>query len=332
MVESWGLELVRLLQQFSPGLDTPMRLLSLLGSAGAYIIVVAVLLWGVDARWGARALAILLVSVVLNDLVKWAFHAPRPYWVDPQVKALSLETSYGIPSGHAQGGVVFWGYHAATIGRRWAWAGAALLVLAISLSRVYLGVHFPHDVVAGWLIGAVVLAAFVRAEPAVSAWLARRPRSHQAALAVGASLGLLAVVLAVRAALSGVADPPGWESQARAAAGALGRPGSAIAPRSLAGSVAALGAMLGAGLGAVAGRGVWAGAVRAPLRVLLARLAIGFVGLLALWVGLAVIFPAGEDALGLLFRYIRYAIMGAWVIWLAPMVFVRTGLAEGRRR
>ncbi|MDR7417339.1 MAG: phosphatase PAP2 family protein [Armatimonadota bacterium] len=328
MVESWGLALVRILQQLSPWLDTPMRLLSLLGQEEAYLIVVVLLYWCVDARWGSRALAILLVSVLLNDLAKWLFHAPRPYWVDPQVKALSLETSYGVPSGHAQTGVAFWGYHAATIGRRRAWVAAAALVLLVSISRVYLGVHFPHDVVVGWCIGAGILAAFLRAEPAVSAWLTQRARGVQVAAVLGASVGLLAIVLVVRATLGDVVDPPAWATQAAAAAGGGNHPPAAT-PRSLASIAAVLGALLGAGLGATA-RGATVRTARAPLRVLLARVMMGVAGLLVIRAGLAVIFPSGEDAPALLFRWMRYAMMGAWVIWLAPVVFTRTGLTEGR--
>jgi hypothetical protein len=62
----------------------------------------------------------------------------------------------------------------------------------------------------------------------------------------------------------------------------------------------------------------------------LARVAIGLVVLLALRASLSAILPTEPETPAMLFRYMRYAIMGLWTIWLAPVVFVRTGLTRGQ--
>jgi hypothetical protein len=132
------------------------------------------------------------LSGYLNHALKQLLAQPRPYDLAPGIN-LVPEYGYGLPSGHAQGAVVTWGLLAWHARRRWAWAAAAALMLAIGASRVYLGVHFPTDVLGGWLVGAVVLAACAVA----LRWFAgRSPRMPWwvwlAAVSLLAALALLA--------------------------------------------------------------------------------------------------------------------------------------------
>lgn len=93
----------------------------------------------------------------MNDSLKMFFHGPRPYWYCTDVIAYAKETSFGVPSGHAQIATGIWGVLAASLRKWWAWLIAILVILIIGISRIYLGVHFPHDVILGWLIGAFLL-------------------------------------------------------------------------------------------------------------------------------------------------------------------------------
>ncbi len=143
-------------------LDGLMRFFSFLGEENFFSAFIPVVYWCVDATLGIRLLTLLVFSNFINGLGKWVFRAPRPYWVDARVKALSIEPSYGLPSGHAQNAVGIWWMVAGTAGKTWARVAAVLLILAISVSRVYLGVHFPLDVIGGWVIGIVLLAVYWR--------------------------------------------------------------------------------------------------------------------------------------------------------------------------
>lgn len=327
-LQQWGSGIIHALQQFSPALDGPMAFLSFLGREDFFVLLVGFLYWCVDPGWGLRALGALLASDFANHLFKWAFHAPRPYWVDPQVRALSTETSYGIPSGHAQTGVAFWGYHANTLRRAWAWAAAAVIVLGISISRVYLGVHFPHDVVAGWVSGALVLAVYLWLQPRAAAWLRSRSPGLQVAAAAGISVAMVLVALAVRAAIGGIADPPAWEAQA-AAAYAPVPGGRATGTRDLNGLMVLVGMAFGAGTGAALARRSVPFDARGPWASRILRFALGIIVLLALRVGLGAVFPREPETVALFFRAVRYAAMGLWAVWLAPWVFVRLRLAQG---
>jgi undecaprenyl-diphosphatase len=103
--------------------------------------------------WTADALAALL---------KTAVDRPRPYEVIPEADPLlRWDLSSSMPSGHAAAsaaGAVILGY---LLGGRWAWA-VWVLTVAVGFARVYIGVHYPSDVLAGAALGALVgLAAVV---------------------------------------------------------------------------------------------------------------------------------------------------------------------------
>ncbi len=330
-ISQWGINLILILQRASPGLDGAMRSLSFLGKENFFLILIPFVYWCVDTAWGMRALGMLLLSDFANGLLKWAFHAPRPYWIDARVKALSRETSYGIPSGHAQNGVVVWGTLARVVGKPWTWAAAAILVLAISLSRLFLGVHFPHDVLAGWIFGAIALAVWVWAEPRLGRWLGPKSLVAQMGAAFALSVLILGLLLAGRAAVAGVTDPPSWE--ARAASAAPPKAGlSATDPRNMDGWFGNLGVVFGAGAGVALMRRYAPFDPRGPWGKRIVRLALGLAVVVALRVVLGAIFPHEPLAVGMFFRYIRYALIGLWVIWLAPWLFVRIRLADALAR
>jgi len=104
-------------------------------------------------------------SVVLDRLLKELFARPRPFFEHP----LLLETSYSFPSGHAMESLVVYGmlaYFAVLALESWRARtavvfGAVLLVLLIGFSRMYLGVHYFSDVVAGYAAGGVWLSALI---------------------------------------------------------------------------------------------------------------------------------------------------------------------------
>ena len=155
--------MIRGLQSFrGPALDLAMKGLSFLGNEAFFVLLFPFLYWCLDSRLGLRLAVVYFLSGFLNFELKQSLAQPRPAVLSPGINLVE-QSGYGLPSGHAQGAVVLWGLlalHAVSRGaRRWIWAPATLLMLAIGLSRVYLGVHFPTDVLAGWAIGAAVLAA-----------------------------------------------------------------------------------------------------------------------------------------------------------------------------
>ncbi len=316
---AWGLALTQSIQSLGPTWAGVMYLLSFLGTEEFYLLAMPLVYWCLEGALGLRLGVLLLVGGGLNSALKLAFHAPRPYWVSAQVRALSAETSFGLPSGHAQNAVTLWGAVAARIGRAWAWALALLVALGIGLSRIYLGVHFPQDVLLGWMVGALVLAVALRWEDRVTQTWQAATVVQRRLLAVKAGLALFALGWGARLTLAGWALPGAWEQQALAATG------EPIAPLRLAGVIAPAAVLLGMLWGLAPQQGPFA-AQTGSWGAKALRYLVGMAGLLIVYLGLRLLLPHGEDLWGSLARALRYALVGWWITGGAPRLFARLGL------
>ncbi len=320
---NFGVAVVLFIQSLGSWLLEPMKLFSLMGNEQFYLFVAPILVWCLDPVLGLRAGLALMISGVFNYIVKMTLTSPRPYWYDARVQPLSSETTFGIPSGHAEHAVVVWGTLAAGTRRRWVWAVAGVLIFLIGFSRLYLGMHFPHDVLGGWLLGGLSLWAILHFERPALNWLQRYKPLEQIVVVFGFSLaGILAGAL-VRLALGSWVMPANWAALAARQPG-----GEAVAPLALSGLVSNAAAFFGLAAGAILlHMNGWYSA-RGSLGQMIVRFVIGILGTFAIWKGLDVLFPDGETLLPFLLRYIRYALVGLWVMYLAPTLFIRLKLAQ----
>lgn len=154
-----------------PGLTTFFLFITALASIEAIALVslVGAAFFGARRRWLLFVTWLIAAggSVVLILLLKVLFARPRPYFEQP----LLLETYYSFPSGHAMEAVVLYGMLAyfAVLALRTGWAraavvfGTSLLVLLIGFSRMYLGVHYFSDVMAGFAAGGAWLSICITA-------------------------------------------------------------------------------------------------------------------------------------------------------------------------
>jgi undecaprenyl-diphosphatase len=162
----------------SPSLTVVMRALSIIGgqvlSVGA--IVAPVWLWLSGNRRAAGWMTLTMFGALVLDLaLKYAFHRARPV---PFFGA--VPHTYSFPSGHSFFSFCFYGTLAGLLSARTdsyflkalCWILAALLIFSIGLSRVYLGVHYPTDVLAGFVGAGVWVSTVIT----LDRW--RRRRRH----------------------------------------------------------------------------------------------------------------------------------------------------------
>jgi undecaprenyl-diphosphatase len=129
----------------------------------AVTLVAVVIFWRRRERIDAAFVALAALGAqVLSTGMKLGFRRDRPFFPDP----LATESTFSFPSGHALVSLAVYGSIALVLARRLTsriqrallLGATALLVIAIGFSRLYLGVHFLSDVLAGYAAGAAWLA------------------------------------------------------------------------------------------------------------------------------------------------------------------------------
>jgi len=316
-----GIAFIIALQSMGDWLTIPMRLFSYLGTEDFFFIVLPLLYWCVDASLGLRVGLILVTSSMLNYTGKLLFAGPRPYWVSAHVRALWAETTFGAPSGHAQHAVVVWGIIAAYGKKTWMWVVAILAIFLIGFSRIYLGSHFPHDVILGWLFGSLILWAFTRLWEPLGAWIGRKTFNQQVLIAFVVSFVFIAIGLGATTYRSDFQIPETWINNTLLA-------GTDIpAPVDASSIFTAAGTFFGLAVGAAWIMSLGGYQASGPLEKRALRYVIGLVGVIFFWMGLGAVFPHGDGLIVYSLRFIRYALVGWWVAGGAPWVFVRLKLA-----
>ena len=183
-ITTTDLSIARELRELAPGdaVRSAMRVLTHLGATDValpLVLLVAVLLYRAGDRPAMVALSgAYAATQAIVTLVKVVVERARP----DSAEALSHAGGYAFPSGHSATAVVVYGAlaliaarHGGARARAAAIAGAVGLAVLVGITRVYLGVHFPSDVLAGWLLGGAVLAVVWR----LAVTRARRPSGSQ---------------------------------------------------------------------------------------------------------------------------------------------------------
>jgi membrane-associated phospholipid phosphatase len=258
-------------------------LMTFFGSEEFILAFLAVVYWCVNRTVGLRLGLVFIGSQYANEVVKGLVIEPRP---GPPIEPLYPETAPGSawPSGHAQNSAATWGTLAGLIRDRRLTTFALILVFLVGLSRLYLGLHWPLDVVSGWVIGAGLavlgLAVFAR-------W-GRAAEGGRGPVWLAAGVGVPLVLLALyptdnnakaMGALIGLIT--GWWLERRTVGFEAPAPLARQAIKAVLGLAVAFG-------------------LRILLKPLFDLLPVPLVG----------------DVL-------RYAAIGLWVAWVAPWLFVR---------
>lgn len=283
---------VQSLAQWGVGvMDTLFAALTFFGEESFLLVAVFAIYWCLNKRLGEYLLLSLFTSISLNGMLKDSVRRPRPFMTEGWeglrhvqidnglVDTVTLDGSFSFPSGHSQCAGGFFTAVALWVKKGWFYTLAIGMILGVMLSRVYLGVHFPADVLVGAALG--ILSS------ALCYWLFQRFYRYKLWL-------FLVVVL-------------------------LSLPVIFLAPSS--DTVKAV----GVGIGAVIGLAWEIKAIcftvdGPPLRRFL-RLLLGGTLVMALRLGLKVIFPES-----LFYEGLRYAFVGFAATGFVPWAFTKLRL------
>lgn len=131
----------------------------------SYLFIIAFLHLLLKRREEAMdLLVILVITLALNYILKNIFQAPRPFVVDEGLSNRFIENTrgYSFPSGHSQLIACFCSYYILRYRNLISWVLGGLMIVSVAYSRVYFGLHFPSDVVAGIILGAGVTWFYLR--------------------------------------------------------------------------------------------------------------------------------------------------------------------------
>ena len=145
----------------NPVLDALFSLITLFGEETIFMAVGMVVFWCVDKYKGYFLLFVGFVGTVFNQFLKMLCRVPRPWVRDPGFtiveSAREAAAGYSFPSGHTQVAVGLYGGIARVTKNRFLRIGMLLLAALVALSRMYLGVHTPGDVLVSLVIGIALI-------------------------------------------------------------------------------------------------------------------------------------------------------------------------------
>lgn len=147
----------------TPFMDTFMSLITHLGSETLFMVVAIAVFWCVNKRHGYYLLSVGFVGTLCNQALKLLFHIPRPWVLDSDFtiveSARADATGYSFPSGHTQSVVGTMGGVARMTKHVWLRIVCIDIAALVAISRMYLGVHTPQDVLVSLVIGVILVFA-----------------------------------------------------------------------------------------------------------------------------------------------------------------------------
>lgn len=144
-----------------PGLNEFMLTITHLGEETAFLALALIFFWCIDKKKGYLIMAVGFIGTMANQFLKLIFRIPRPWVLDENFtileEAREAATGYSFPSGHTTNAVGTFGSIAASTEKRWVRVLTVTLAVLVGISRMYVGVHTPKDVLVGALTSVVLI-------------------------------------------------------------------------------------------------------------------------------------------------------------------------------
>ncbi len=199
-VHQWGIEVIRTVQNFStPFLNEIMKIFTDASTYGFVVFIIGLYLWCIDYKKGLHLAYGAAFTSGLNGGIKRILKIPRPFTHAPEIMLKSIG-GFSTPSGHSSisafiyPAVLFYKpfreklskdaqlarpQKNGTASGKLKIAAAIILPLLVGFSRVYLGVHYPTDVLLGWGLGAFIFLSMMFFLPAIEAKLSTLNRTEE---------------------------------------------------------------------------------------------------------------------------------------------------------
>lgn len=145
----------------TPWLDSIMLALTEFGGETAFLAAALILYWCVDKRKAYYLMSVGFIGTISSQFMKIACQIPRPWVKDPDFTIVEAAREgaggYSFPSGHSQSSAGTFGSIAVTAEKTWLRIAAVCICIIVPITRMYLGVHTPQDVLVGSAISIALL-------------------------------------------------------------------------------------------------------------------------------------------------------------------------------
>jgi len=282
------------------------------------LAVTGLILWSLNKRLGTTLVYLLAFSSYLNLILKHLLRDPRPGWLDDSL-ALDSEDTYGMPSWHAQMVTVFYLVLAIWIRKGWFWILALLMIFLMAASRMYLGVHKLQDVIVGILLGILIVVAYLLWQRYASASFNKRILGQRLLISVSIPILLSLVYVVALIIIGGPDSQVVWSSFIETAE-----------IESFTSVFRSFGIFLGVSIGFVLEGSRVRFLVEGALWKRAVRYILGIAVAAVLGIVLEFLIPIEPVWLAGPLRGLQSLVLGLWVSYYAPMVFVRLHLAEAQ--
>lgn len=281
--------------------DSLFLVLTNLGSEMAAIAIPFILYWCVSKRKAYYVISNVLLGTALNQALKFFCRVPRPFVQDPEFRIVEAAREgaggYSFPSGHTHTVTAIFGALTVVLEKAWARVLCIVAIVLVGFSRMYLGVHYPTDVLGGLGCGLVLLAVLYPVYRASG----KKPGIWSVLFGVGAGVTLAAALVVEFSPLGKGADPGNWAA--------------AVKNLNL-----TLGCLLALAVCEPLERKKIRFETKAVWWVQVLKVVLGFAAVMALRIGLKPVLSAvfGELGIG---NAIRYFVIGVFALAVWPMTF-----------
>ncbi|MDD3171035.1 MAG: phosphatase PAP2 family protein [Bacilli bacterium] len=155
-MKDFEISIIKTLRSIStPFIDGLLQAITFLGEQYVLIALLAVIYFVIDKKAGQRIAYAIFTSLSLNGSIKGLVKYERPFVYDTSYQPVRVETAtgYSFPSGHTQNASVTYTSIALNFKKKWLYWVVGIIIFLIGISRVGLGVHYPKDVIVGWILG-----------------------------------------------------------------------------------------------------------------------------------------------------------------------------------
>ncbi|NQV41686.1 MAG: phosphatase PAP2 family protein [Candidatus Marinimicrobia bacterium] len=262
-----------------------MKTFTFLGDEEFFLLFLPMAYWLWRKEIMGRVGMVLLFTFVLNAVIKSIFQIPRPDVIEHLVHA----DDWSFPSGHSQGAMVLWGWLAYELKDKRGYLVAAILIAGVGFSRIYLGVHYPIDVLGGFLIGFLTLFVYswlLKLSP--PGWVPLGP-TRQSMIVFVVLMGLFMLVpelseVAIKGGAAFIGFLTGYLHESKYLSCSL-KPG---------------------------------------MNLVISKLVLGLVGIIVIWMGLKQVFISIGYTTDMA-MFMRYTLLGGWISFGAPYLFCQFG-------